>query len=329
MVRAAIVGLGAWGRILVRSVHGKSDRIRFTRAVTRTPDAAADFSRQTGIPVDADWTALLADGDIDAVVLATPHSQHVEQAVAAAAAGKHVFVEKPLALSASEARQAVSACEATGRVLAVGQNRRFLPAFQRLSEIVGGGELGVLLHIEGNFSGPSGYRRKPGSWRSEPHESPSGSMTGKGVHMTDLMIALFGAVEEVDARSLQLVLQEDVDDTTSMLLRFAAGNTGYLGTINATADMWHLRVFGSKGWAEMRGPDRLAVRLIDRGAETVQEFAPRDIERAELEAFADAVEEKAPFPVTPEQALMNAAVLQAVGRSVENERPCPVAEFLE
>lgn len=328
MLKAAIVGLGGWGRVLVRSVQGKSERIQFVRAVTRTPTTAAVFARSTGIPVDADWAAALADPEVEAVVLATPNSQHVEQIVAAAAAGKHVFVETPLALSASEARQAYAACETAGRILVVGQNRRFLPAFERLVEVVQDGMIGELMHVEGNTSGPNGYRYPQESWRNDALESPWGGMTSRGLHISDLMIALCGPVAEVDARSHRQVLHGDLDDTTCMLLRFASGITGYLVTLTATAELWQFRVLGSQGWIEMRGEHQLVGRLIDEN-ETVLDFPPRDCERAELEAFADAVENGAEYPVRQEEALANIALLDAIGRSVGDGRPCAVSEFMD
>src|SRR5215813_7764880 len=109
-VRAAIVGMGTWGQNLVASVQGKSELIRFVAGATRTPARAEEFSRRHGIPVQASFEAVLADPSIDAVVLATPHSMHAEQIVAAARAGKHVFTEKPLGITTKESAAAVQAC---------------------------------------------------------------------------------------------------------------------------------------------------------------------------------------------------------------------------
>ena len=95
-VRAAIIGLGRWGRSLVNAVHGKTDAIQFTAAYTRTRASAEDFCREKNIPMLDRFEDALASRDIDAVVLATPHSQHAEQVMAAAVAGKHIHVEKPL-----------------------------------------------------------------------------------------------------------------------------------------------------------------------------------------------------------------------------------------
>lgn len=322
-MRAAIVGLGSWGQRLVLAVHGRSEALTVTRGVTRTPEKAAAFSRSTGIPVGGDYHQVLADPDIDAVILATPHSQHVAQVVSAAEAGKHVFVEKPLALSSDGVRQAFDACERNGVVLAVGQNRRFLPAVREIRRAIAAGDLGRILHIEGNYSGPSGWRHSRSAWRASAAESPWGGMTGKGLHISDLMIHFAGPISEVEARSCRQVLSAELDDTTLMLLRFASGAHGYLASLTATADVWRLQVFGSEGWIEMRGHDRLIVAKVGEG-ERIVDFPPVDIERAELEAFAEAGRSGAPYPIARSEVENNIAFLEAIGRSVRSARAAAV-----
>src|SRR5262249_1018900 len=110
MINAAIVGLGRWGRMLVESVQGKSERIRFTHAVTRNPVSVADYCTRRGLPPVSSLDAVLADPTVAAVALATPHSLHVEQIIQTAASGKAVFCEKPLSLKKAEAERAVAAC---------------------------------------------------------------------------------------------------------------------------------------------------------------------------------------------------------------------------
>src|SRR6185295_16107647 len=114
MINAAIVGLGRWGQNLVNSVHGKSDAIRFTAGATRTVERAAAYAQEKGFPLHDSYEKLLADPEIEAVVLATPHTLHARQVAAAAAAGKHVFTEKPLALTLASARAATQACAKAG-----------------------------------------------------------------------------------------------------------------------------------------------------------------------------------------------------------------------
>src|SRR5581483_1031478 len=114
MIDAAIVGLGRWGRNLVNAVNGKSERFRFVSAVVRRPETARELAQEARLEVARDLGHVLRDPAIRAVVLATPHSLHVDQIVAAAAAGKAVFCEKPLALTRAEAERAVDACKRAG-----------------------------------------------------------------------------------------------------------------------------------------------------------------------------------------------------------------------
>ena len=103
--------MGRWGRSLVNAVHGKTDAIQFTAAYTRTRASAEEFCREKNIPLLDRFEDALADPNIDAVVLATPHSQHAEQVMAAAVAGKHIHVEKPLTLDRPSAEAAVAAAK--------------------------------------------------------------------------------------------------------------------------------------------------------------------------------------------------------------------------
>src|SRR5215475_12128927 len=256
-VRAAIIGLGSWGQNLVSSVQGKSELIQFVAGATRTPARAEDFSRRHGLPVQASFEAVLADPSIDAVVLATPHSMHAEQIVAAVRAGKHVSTEKPLGLTTEHSAAAVKACAEHKVTLAVGYNWRFQPALQEIKRMLADGRLGKLLHIEGNFCGPSAYRFGRDHWRQDRDEVPAGGMTGRGVHVVDTMLYLAGVIDTVHAQSFRLAQDFGADDTTSMLFRFRSGATGYLGTVIASAETWRMQVFGTKGWVEVGDVEHL------------------------------------------------------------------------
>src|SRR3990172_800546 len=128
MIRAAIVGLGWWGRTIVDSVQGKSDQITFVAGNTRTRAKAEEFCRERKIDLRDDLDAILRDPAIDAVVYTTPHSQHEEHVKRAAQAGKHIYVEKPFTLTVASARSALDAVKETGVVLGIDYQRRFEPA---------------------------------------------------------------------------------------------------------------------------------------------------------------------------------------------------------
>lgn len=317
MLRAAICGAGHWGTRLIESVQGESATIGFVAAVTRHPAGKRALADRFGLTLTARYADVLADRGIDAVVLATPHSQHAGEMIAAAKAGKHIFCEKPFTLTRADAEAAIAACRTAGVTLMVGFNRRFAPAYVDMARRIAAGEIGAVRHIEGQFSGPPSYQIDPDNWRSNQFESPGGSMTARGMHVIDSMVHIAGPVTTVFAFSSRLQLAIDVDDTTSCLLRFAGGVTGYLGTLHAASQFYRIHVFGSTGALEMRGETEL---LASDLAGNVQRhtFDAVDKERAELETFADAVTRGIAFVTTPEKLINTVAVTEAVAASARS-----------
>ena len=317
MINAAIYGVGRWGQNLVKAVQGKSDKIKFVSGVTRTPDKYTEFSQEMGFPISNDVNTLLNNADIDAVVLATMHSSHADQIKQAASAGKHVFCEKPLTLSGDSAGQVAQACVDAGVVLAVGFGRRFLPAYADMKQLIADGTIGEILHVEAMHSGPTGYRTPSDSWRATRAENPAGGMAARGIHNLDLMIDLCGQISNVYARSEHRVIDNDMDDTTSMMFNFENGTTGYLSTIFATGNLWRMYVMGTKGWLEMRGEHCLVVSDLDKVIET-RDYEQADILNLELEAFADACAGKQSYLIPNEQVVHGISVLEAVDESAKS-----------
>jgi predicted dehydrogenase len=317
MLRAAICGAGHWGTRLIESVQGKSGKIRFVAAVTRDPAALEPLGKRFGLALTTRYADVLADPAIDAVVLATPHSRHADEIVAAARARKHLFVEKPFTLTRESAESAIEACRAAGITLQAGFNRRYAPAYADMKRRIAAGEIGMLRHLEGNFSGPPSYQTEPGNWRSNPIESPGGSMTARGCHVLDAMVHIAGLATEVFAVSERLQHDIDVDDTTSCLLRFAGGATGTLATLHAATRFYRLHAFGSKGALEMRGDTELCAFDLEGNVQRLS-FDVVDKERAELEAFADAAAAGVKFVVAPEEIVNVVAGTEAVAASARS-----------
>jgi predicted dehydrogenase len=324
MLRAAIYGAGHWGTRLIESVQGKSAKIEFVTAVTRDPAGKRALADRFRLALTANYADVLADPDIDAVVLCTPHSQHATDVIAAAKAGKHVFCEKPFTLTRADAEAAIAACKAAGITLQVGFNRRYAPAFVDMKRRIDAGEIGKVRHLEGQFSGPPSYQIKPDNWRSNQIESPGGSMTARGVHVIDSMVHIAGLIDTVFAFSERLQLAIDVDDTTACLLRFAGGVTGTLATLHATSSFYRIHVFGSKGALEMRGETELLASDL-KGNVQRSAYDTADKERAVLEAFADGVASGVKFVIAPEQIVNNVAVMEAVAASARSGKAVTIS----
>lgn len=323
MIRAGIVGLGWWGKQIVGSLQGRSEKIRFVRGADANPEAVRGFAAEKGFPVTGEYGDLLADPEVEAVLIVTPHDLHEAQIIRAASAGRHVFCEKPLALTMASAERAVAACEAAGVLLGVGHERRFEPAMIEIKRMIDQGELGTLLHVEANFSHDSLQTLPADNWRvSHPFIPPA--MTGMGIHLTDSFLQLLGPVEKLYAQPSWRVTGWKAGDGIAVTFKFASGATGLLSSLMATPFFMRFQLFGTEAWVEARdtvrpeavGEVHFTVRR--RGQEPATRVIPSiDSVAANIEAFADAVAGKRSYPFTRAEKIGNVAVLEAIARSAE------------
>ena len=152
-------------------------------------------------------------------------------------------------------------------------------------------------------------------WRGTTAENPAGGMAALGIHMLDAMIHLLGPVQRVTALSKRRVLSAGVDDTTTVQLNFDSGATGTLTSLMATPLNWRLQLFGSEGWAAMADQQSIEVSRLEDPKQSNQTFEAVDTLAAELNAFAAAVYEGTPFPVSMSEALAGVAAMQAISQS--------------
>jgi predicted dehydrogenase len=335
VIRAAIVGLGRWGRTLVNSVQGKSSEIGFTAAHTRTPASAEAFCGENGIALKDHLDQILTDPAIHGVVFATPHSQHGAQVERAAAAGKHVFMEKPFTLDVKSAKSALDAVERAGVVLGVAYPRRFHPAMIELKSRIADGRLGTVSHCESAQASPTGLTMSSDYWRSDPQEAPAGAMTATGVHNLDALIYLFGKIDEVYCTSLRRVMTR-LEDTTTVLLGLENGISATLYCSLVTAPNYRFAVYGTKGSVELATPElefrftpvteRPATGRHMAPAPEVIDYKGFNALKAELEGFAAAIKGEHPYPITRDEVLHGVAAFEAIVRSAELHRPVKVAQ---
>jgi len=331
MIRAAIVGLGWWGRTIVDSVQGKSDQITFVAGNTRTRGKAEEFCRDRKIELRDDLDAILKDSGIDAVVYTTPHSQHEEHIKRAAQAGKHIYVEKPFTLTVASARSALDAVKQAGVVLGIDYQRRFHPSIGEIRARVRDGRLGTICFGVAEATAPAGLFLPKESWRINPDETPAGAMTGIGVHLVDGFIDLCGEIAQVYCVNTRRAAPL-VDDTTTVVMQHKNGVTSSFNCSIAAAANYRVAVYGSRGLAETDGnldlfrfspaPDKpghsptAKPELIDhKGINPL---------KVGLEAFAAAIRGAAPFPITNEQIVHGVAVFEAIVKSAQTGQPVKV-----
>lgn len=313
-IRLGIVGLGWWGARLAKAA-ADSGACTVTACYARSADGRERFASDHGCQPAESFDALVSAEDVDAVVLATPHSTHREQIEHAAERGKHVFVEKPLTLTVEDGTAAIRAAEDAKVVLQVGHNRRRQTANRRIKEMVDTGELGMLHLLQGHICVPKDQVPRPG-WRSDPAESPVGGMTALGVHLIDTFRYLAGPITRVHATSKQLWAAGRLDDVTVVTMEFARGPLGYLGTSIVLPRSTVTTVMGTGGsaWNEDDG-GHLYLQRLDEDARHELPVEHVDTIADELAEFARCIREVDRPETSGAEGIEVVAVLEAIRES--------------
>jgi len=316
MINTAIVGLGWWGKNLVKAARDFGAPLNFTRAVSLEPDTVRDFAAEHRLALGTSLEEVLADRAIQAVVLATPHSKHRAQVEAAARAGKHIYCEKPFALAKADAAAMLEAVKRAGVVIAVGHHFRLMPSMRVLAELKASGALGTIMHAEGNYSHDWLADYPVDGWRMAAAESRAGGMTGMGIHVLDSFRDLVGPMKRVAALSKARVLQVPAGDTTAALVEFENGATGTLATTLKTPFVWRIALYGENCWAESVSETRAIVRHAAKEPEVIDKPADNHLGR-NLDYFAKAAMGQGAFPISADGILQTAAALEAVFKSAD------------
>jgi predicted dehydrogenase len=293
--------------------------IRVVRAVEPNLETVQALCSAKGIALSADYADALADPAVEAVVLATPHALHGAQIEAAVAAGKHVFCEKPLALTKAGAEKAVRLCHDAGLVLGIGHERRWEPPIADMLAKADAGELGRIHQIEANFSHDKFLALDRDNWRLQAHQAPAGGMTATGIHLLDLSVRILGPAESILCICEQLSSDLPQGDTVAAFVKFRGGGTSYVSASLANPFMSRFTVYGSKGWIDIRdkahveAPDGwIVTSAMAGGPITTVEVPPAEPVKDNLVCFARAVRGAESYPITAAHLVDNIALLDAV-----------------
>lgn len=224
MINIGIIGAGAFAAQHAKAISNV-DGVRFVAASRRNKGALSDFTNRFGGTGYSDYQDLLKDKSVDAVVIATPHNAHTNIVEAAAQAGKHILLEKPMATTIEECNHIVRCANEAGIKLMLGHIGHFIPALRIGKELIASGEMGDVVY---------GVTTKSKKWmnpdRREWHLDRSrggGMWMTIGVHCIDQLTWLVGApVERVSAQLQTRFHNQQADDTGIAFLRFANGTTG-------------------------------------------------------------------------------------------------------
>jgi predicted dehydrogenase len=245
-IKIGILGSGGWGRTARKYLRntGEFEIVACMDVNSETAVKAAEEERSVAY---TDMQAFLNDKNIEAVSINTPVFLHSENSLAALAAGKHVFITKPISNRLSDAQKAVNMAEKSGLAYMVGHHARYYPDMIYAKELIQSGEIGQVCTGVVNCSSSLGLELKPGDWRAKDKENPGGPLLQCGIHSLDFLIGLFGPVSCVMAMMQDNVTSSQVMDNTATLLKFKSGPIITLISNYTTAYMHTGDFYGTAG----------------------------------------------------------------------------------
>ncbi len=328
-LRVASVGLGWWSDVLADAAGRTDGRVEVVSCFTRSEEKRQAFAAKYNCGAAASLDEILADDSIDAIINTTPNHVHLETTAAAAEAGKHVFLDKPVANTIGEARAITKVCADAGVVLSVGYQRRRESHFRWIQDRINAGEFGTLVQAEANISRDRAGKFELGHWRYTAEGMPGGVMLQIGLHYVDVLTMLLGPIETVSGMAAQLVLPGDNPDVGSLMMQHENGAVSTLSTSYASASEYYLmNIYGKKMSAYYNLFDGL--RSLNQGDtdQTPVAVEKNDAIAEQLIEWADAVAGGVEPEVGGESAMTSLAVVKAGIKSVAEGRHVPVAEIL-
>jgi len=320
--------MGWWSDVLADAMK-RSTQFEIAACYTRSDEKRKAFASKYGCKPAASFDEILGDRSISAVINTTPNNVHRETTCAAAQAGKHVFLDKPIANTIADARALTEACRKAGVVLALGYQRRKESHFRWVRKQIDDGVFGKLVNAEANISRDRLGQFDLKSWRYTAEGMPGGVMLQIGIHYTDVLEYLLGPIKAVSGRLAQLVLPGDNPDVASLVLEH---DNGALSTLNASyasaSEYYCMNIYGKEASAYYDLHQGL--RFLKRGSKSSSPVPceKNDTIREELEEFADAARGKGKPEMDGEASTRSLAVLRAGIKSSREGRRVEVAEIL-
>jgi predicted dehydrogenase len=327
-LRVACLGMGWWSDVLADAVQ-RSGRLKIVSCFTRSEDKRKAFAAKYGCAASPSYEAILADRAVEAIINTTPNDVHLETTCAAAAAGKHVFLDKPIANSVSEGRAIAECCRKAGVVLALGYQRRRESHFRWVKQQIDNGAFGKLVNAEANISRDRLGKVDLTSWRYTAKGMPGGVMLQIGIHYTDVLEYLMGPIRAVSGNFVRLVLPGDNPDVASLVLEHESGALSTLNASYASASEYYLmNIYGKEATAYYDVHRGLSV--LKRGEQRAVEVpcVKNDTIAEELEEFAAAVRGEGRPEMDGDSATVSLAVIRAGIVSAREGRRVEVAEVL-
>ena len=327
-LRVACIGMGWWSDVLADAIK-RSGKLKIVACYSRSEQKRQAFAAKYDCRALSSYEAVLADSAVEAVINTTPNDAHLETTRAAAAAGKHVFLDKPIANTVSDGRAITEICRKAGVVLALGYQRRRESHFRWIKRQIDDGVFGKLVNAEANISRDRLGKIDLDSWRYQAAGMPGGVMLQIGIHYADVLAYLIGPIQAVSGRFVRLVLPGDNPDVASLVFEHENGALSTLNASYASASEYYLmNIYGKEATAfyDMhRG-----LRMLKRGEERPIDIpsTSNDTIAEELAEFAAAVRDGGRPEVGGEYATTSLAVIRAGILSAREGRRVEVAEIM-
>ena len=325
-MKVACLGMGWWSDVLADAIK-RSGKMQIAACFSRSAEKREAFARKYGCKAASSYEEILNDKSIEAIINTTPNSVHRETTVAAAQAGKHTFLDKPIANTIADARALTQACRKAKVVLALGYQRRRESQFRWVKENIQ--RFGKLVNAEANISRDRLGKIDLSSWRYTAEGMPGGVMLQIGIHYTDVLEYLMGPIKAVSGRFVRLVLPGDNPDVASLVLEHENGALSTLNASYASASEYYLmNIYGKEATAYYDMHQGL--RLLTRGGTSASAVSCKknDPIVEELEEFAAAVRGDGEPEMDGEKSIASLAVLLAGIKSAREGRRVEVREVL-
>ncbi len=328
-LRVAVLGIGWWSDVLADACK-RSDRFDIATCYTRSPEKRAAFAKKYGCAQAESYEAILEDRSIEAIINTTPNGVHLETTRQAADAGKHVFLDKPIANTVAEGMEIARIGKKAGIVLALGYQRRRESHFRWIKSEIDAGRFGKLVQAEANISRDRLGKIDLSSWRYQASGMPGGVMLQIGIHYVDVLEMLMGKVKRVSGMSNQLVLPGDNPDVANLILEHENGAISNLTASYASASEYYMmNIYGKEASAYYDLFNGL--RHLKRGEDKPKPVATEknDAIREELDEFVACVRNGGSPETDAFWASRNLAVIKAGVRSAREGRAVDVDEILK
>src|SRR3954463_167179 len=288
-LRVGCLGMGWWSDVLADAMK-RSGKFEMVGCYTRSAEKRLAFSKKYGCKAVDSYEQLLRDKSVEAIVNTTPNNVHLETTRAAAAAGKHVFLDKPIANTVADGFAITEACRKAKVVLALGYQRRRESHFRFVKQEIDAGRFGKLVNAEANISRDRLGKIDLSSWRYTAEGMPGGVMLQIGIHYSDVLEYLLGPVKAVNGSFARLVLPGDNPDVASLVLEHESGARSTLNASYASASEYYLmNVYGKEASAYYDFHGGLRILQRTSGKPEFIKTEKNDALVDELEEFARAV----------------------------------------